>query len=97
MTTEDEIREAEARQKSAAAAAIEAKKHLDALYIRRSTETYGIKVGMRVRSRGSEFIVDEIKAYSWNNKPWLRGRKIKNDGTPGARRQHIYSDWEIVT
>jgi len=97
MTTEDEIREAEAVRSMAANKLIEAERLLTALYIRQATETYGIKVGMRVRSQRGEFIVDEIDPSSWADKPWLRGRKIKNDGTLGAMRRRIYSDWEIVT
>ena len=71
--------------------------HLNRLYQLRSQREFGIATGMRVRSRDGEFIVDEIRPESYvGSKPWLYGRKIKSDGTPGIMRRNIFGDWEII-
>jgi len=50
-----------------------------------------IKVGDRVKSEGTD-VVWEIAAIrpSRKNEPVYYGRKIKNDGTPGARVLEIW-------
>ena len=99
MTTEQEIKEAEAAVEAATEAASQAHGRLNNLYIRRSTEKYGIEIGMKVREKRKErvVLVTSIRPDSYSShKPWLYGKKIKKDGTPGDQIVTVFGDWEIV-
>lgn len=49
-----------------------------------------------VTSGGNIFLFSHVYLNLNGKKPWLKGYKIKKDGTPGARLQTIY-DWEFAT
>ena len=96
MSTEDEIKALEVELAEADRVRREMQQRLNDLYIRRSTEKFGIQAGMRVRNRGNEYLVESIRPDSYAaSKPWLYGRKIKKDGTPGEREVTIFS-WSGV-
>jgi hypothetical protein len=96
-TFDEQIEEAERAYEAARDTADAAKERLDALYVQRSTELFGIEVGMRVRDqKDREFIVEGVRPQSYGGKPWLYVRKITKDGKPSERLQSIYSDWQIV-
>lgn len=99
MTIEQEIKDAEAALEAATNAANDAHTKLIALYVRRSEEKFGIKIGDRVRETRStkrEGIVTSIRPDSWgNSKPWVYGLQIKKDGATGNREITFY-DWELV-
>jgi len=65
-------------------------KKLEALH-----KKYGVTKGTRVTYRGGPFVVEEVSTWGYPDKPWLRGRLIKKDGTPGVRCQDLFSCWEL--
>lgn len=98
MPLEEEIAAAEADVSRLKDDLSAANKRRDDLYVRRSAEKFGIEVGMRVRSRGKEFVVDAIQPESWGaSRPWLYCREIKKDGSPGNAKRTVYGNWEIVS
>ena len=96
MNTKSKIKAAESLLKKIDKQRDEVNALLNDLYVQRSTELYGIKPGMRVQSRDGLFIVDRIRPEEDGEKPWLYGRLIKKDGTPGSMERTIYGSWEIV-
>lgn len=95
MTINEQIKAAQAEVERCERALSESRAALDALYVQRSSQKFGIAPGMYVTARGDVFIVDTIQPRSWGDKPWLDGRKIKKDGTPGGQRRTIFGDWTI--
>lgn len=99
MTTDEEIKVAEANLAKAKDLMSEIHSKLNDLYRRRSKEKFGIEPGVRVRKGdGREGIVKSVRpdAYT-SSKPWIYVNPIKKDGTPGEREQCFYSHWEIVS
>jgi hypothetical protein len=62
-------------------------------------KAWDIKPGDKVRLRDRVYSVDAIEAHFGHltKRPWLRGCKLKKDGTPGQVQSTIYGDWEKVS
>lgn len=70
----------------------------DVLVRRRSFETWGVRPGVKVKTRqGRHYVVTLVCIDMENEKPWLRGRLIKKDGTASDIERLIMDcDWELV-
>jgi hypothetical protein len=53
----------------------------------------GVAVGSVVLYRGVEHRVTHIQDSFGAEKPWLRGKQKRKDGTFGTRSVHLYDDW----
>ena len=52
----------------------------------------GVAIGDIVVSRGERFRVAEVKTFSYGS-AWVVGNAKKKDGTWGASKRALYSDW----
>jgi hypothetical protein len=62
---------------------------------------FGIFPGclVQVKRVDRKFKVDFIHHDTWaspDNKPWVHGFRIRKDGTPSEKSQHLFTEWEII-
>jgi len=94
---ERDINEAEATVTRLRAELAQAERDRDALYIERSTEKYGIKIGDKVKNGTRVGIVESIFPNAYRNaRPNLFVYLFKQDGTV-SKRITTFFDWEKVT
>ena len=85
------VKEALKAEESARQATRAAKEAMERICSR----AWGVEPGVRViNRRGQEFSISRA-SFSYGE-PWLYGHKIKKNGEPGAREQHIGGNWKFA-
>lgn len=59
--------------------------------------THGVKAGLIVVSKGTEYEVTRVDTeHSFGfGKPWVSGNPKRKDGTWGTAHRNLYSDWTL--
>jgi len=109
MTPLDELNKkielAEADERVASNTAALARERLHDLYRERSFALFGVRPGVIVTvSRHSglrktpatyDYVVERVDKEPTSDKPWIYGRKIRRDGTPGERVICLLTGWRV--
>lgn len=53
-----------------------------------------IKPGDWVVVQGVKYKVHSVSHLFGNSKPWLKGFRLRKDGTPSVSARNLYSQWE---